>query len=122
MERKTPETFEVPMDHPQASQGELDRIWNDIRSTLASTAMKNMTIPQARVFSAEATLYIGGHVRKLVDVELAAHTAASQADQVELLERLLQEDTDFGGSLHSRIRAELSVAQDELAALRKGAK
>lgn len=79
-----------PQDNPHLpDSGEVDKIWKDIRSTLASTAMKNMTIPQAKVFSAEATEYIGGHVKKLVDVELAAHTSAAiVAALEELLKRL----------------------------------
>lgn len=75
-----------------------DRIWDDIRSTLARTAMKNMTIPQAKVFSAEATEYIGPHVRKLVNIELAAHHTAlevakreARIDEAETAYRLVEE-------------------------------
>jgi len=69
---------------PVGPDEELDRIWNDIRSTLASAAMRNMTIPQAKVFSVEAAMYIGGHVRKLVDVEIAAHTASAVREATDI--------------------------------------
>lgn len=51
---------------------EADRIWNEIRDSLTRCAMKNMTIPQAKVFSIEATLNLGIYLRKLVDMELTA--------------------------------------------------
>lgn len=61
---------------------EVDRVWNEIRDSLAACAMKNMTIPQAKVFSVEATFHLGIYFRKLVDMELA------QRDQQRLMDAL----------------------------------
>lgn len=67
---------------------ESDRIWNEIRDCLTNSAMANMTIPQAKVFSATAALHLGLHFRKLVDMEIE-----EVLDRLEKQTREYEEDT-----------------------------
>jgi hypothetical protein len=77
---------------------EVDRIWNRIRDSLTRNAMKNMTIPQAKVFSAEAALHIAPYVRELIDAELknTNQTPRSTAIPKEEVERAIGEDEEPG--------------------------
>jgi hypothetical protein len=100
-------TIPEPLD-----EREVNKIWNDIRSTLASTAMKNMTIPQAKVFSAEATEYIGGYVRKLVDHVAAARAFEARFIELDLLEQAINAGRDMNQYKMQRL-AQLQATKED---------
>jgi len=74
-----------PLGRPKLTES--DRIWNEIRDCLTRSAMANMTIPQAKVFSATVAISLGVHFRKLVDMELREQST-SHTQQIALEARL----------------------------------